>query len=696
MPGTQEFNIQYDERRRRLAEYEHKAKLQEQEVMDTLKLIESTMVIHNDQKPMFEHQETRKMLEVISVHEKESYQRQLNIEACHRIIEEEAKNKAIMERWRLEDDQRKLQTELTLRGKQRQREQQVFEYERQKIEMQHKLHKLEKEVYISQIERERKLRCAEEDYMLTANQMKQEVEKKNEYLEALEQNAIQELNAKNQAIVDMSDNRVNAIYQQKKEIEEALEEERREQERLQRLVDKQKFEKELMNMKLVEEAKRIEENCHINSLNKNMENEKRLREQANKDLYEKEQEIMEKDKFQNLLLSTDNNLKKIQEEQLVQRSVEINREEIEKARIEREDRMNQIMQEREQNFQDYTLQRQNQIENHYGEMMSPSRSPISSRKSRTEIYSPGMENVSPNYQNSDLSYSMNQQYKNKDVYEVSKSQARGLNLKDQILQNQESARKAYPLSEHLDRSNMNLEDSQTNESRSDLESQTDIDALRKHEQSKYAFESYQQSWGDHTGSQTFGEGILPVKDNTFGHPSYSSTDFQKMSVMRSHQNMDDEYCKENQEVLSLNQQRNVMSNLSSQITEEAEGESSIYSGDDISESSQTTVNAYGQNMNQKLSYSQANSSNVNGEIHYNNYGGQDRYLNYGESREYSGNYGPASASNSQLDNTSEISISTESHHGNPISHLPQEQMSINPFYKPNPTYSGNNQIWKGV
>jgi hypothetical protein len=192
----QRITLEYEERRR-LAEYEHKARLQEEEMKS------------------LEHKATQRLLEMISIREKEDYQRQLNIEANYKLKEEEERDKALMEKWRLEDEERKLRADLQLREKQRLREQQVFEYDKQKIDMQHRLHQLEKEVYVSQLERERKLRQTEEDYMFAANKMKEEIKKKNEYLEILEQNAFNELQLKSQNIAGHTDDKINEIYQQK-------------------------------------------------------------------------------------------------------------------------------------------------------------------------------------------------------------------------------------------------------------------------------------------------------------------------------------------------------------------------------------------------------------------------------------------------------------------------------------------------
>ena len=75
----QRINVEYEERRR-LAEYEHKARVQEEDLKN------------------MEHKATQRLLEMMSIREKEDYQRQINIEANQRIKEEEARDKAIMEK----------------------------------------------------------------------------------------------------------------------------------------------------------------------------------------------------------------------------------------------------------------------------------------------------------------------------------------------------------------------------------------------------------------------------------------------------------------------------------------------------------------------------------------------------------------------------------------------------------------------
>ena len=94
----QRLSYEYSERRR-LAEYEHKARLHEEELRK------------------LEHKATQRILEMITIREKEDYQRQLNLEVNHRIKEEEARDRVIIEKWKLEDEERKLRYEIQVREK---------------------------------------------------------------------------------------------------------------------------------------------------------------------------------------------------------------------------------------------------------------------------------------------------------------------------------------------------------------------------------------------------------------------------------------------------------------------------------------------------------------------------------------------------------------------------------------------------
>jgi hypothetical protein len=211
-----------------------------------------------------------------------------------------------------------------------------------------------------------------------------------------------------------------------KEIEEALEFEKLEQLRLQKIIEKKRFEQKMMNIKLTEESKRNNDEEQINILSRKIEKNKRECTKMNAELYNKEQEIIEKEKFQELLYNTDENLRKIEEEKLIQDHMKVKEQmmrDLNQARENRENQMRDIVKERELNFQEYTVQRQNQIRDEYiksqemkpknmcekeqkfkesnsfieykhtNDMLSPNRSPHSNP--RTELNSPGNENVSP-------------------------------------------------------------------------------------------------------------------------------------------------------------------------------------------------------------------------------------------------------------------------------------------------------------
>lgn len=664
----QRITTEYEERRR-LSEYEHKARLQE----ESLKSLE--------------HKATQRLLEMMSIREKEEYQRQLNIEAAQRIKEEEARDKAMLEKWRLEDEERKLRAELLIREKVQQREKQVFEYDRQRLDMQHRLHELEKEVYVVQLEKERRLRQAEQDYMFAAQKMKEEVGKKNEYLQVLEATAINDMRAKNQQIVDVTDQRIQAIYQQKKEIEAALEFERQEQERLRKAIEKKNFEEQMMSIKLKEQAKRKEIEGRINNLSSTIDRDRQHIDQTNAKLYHKEQEIIEQQKFKELLETTDENLRKMEEEKLLRANLEYKRsidDAVYKSQQERDNQMKELIRNREMNFQEYTLKRQNQIREEYmkklegndGEvrqahsfietgkgMLSPDRN-MGPYDANTEIHSPGMENMSPNQPygyKSDLSYSINQKYLNKDAYDIGRSQEYPLSINDRMKSHNGALMQSYPLSDNLNGTREEMMNDSYTESytqNDEYSCEEDEEALRKHEQSKNAFEAYKRSTEQFNGSQGYEEGVLSMKNSTFGMPTQNSQDFQKYQIGASHFGSAEGHPMgyHIDQNTYYHQKGGNFSSCSSHITEEDEGESS-------------------------LSYIDENdiSATSGGSSFYSKRPIEDPMIS--QNYEHMGKFVQPT---SQYENTSDISESSSEYKGR--YGQPVKEMSINPFYRPNPQY----------
>lgn len=679
----QRITSEYDERRR-LSEYEHKARVQEEQLKN------------------MEHKATQRVLEMIAIREKEDYQRQLNLQANYKVLEEETRDKAMMEKWKLEDEERKLRAELQLREKQRHREHQVFEYDKQRLEMQHKLSELEKELYVVQLEKERKLRQAEEDFMFAANKLKQEACKKNEYLEILEQNGIHELTARNKAIVDMTDDRIKMICRQKQEIEEALEFERLEQLRLQKAVDKKKFEEELMNIKLMEEAKRRDEDRQIEAITNAMEQEKRERMKANNQFYYKEKEILEREKFHELLTTTDDNLMKIEEEQLEKTNMKFKKtvdEALQKAKEDRENKLREIVRDRELNFQAYTLQRQNQIHEEYRKkfeqhkdvmnesnsmignfekqnLLSPERDFKSMKKrTKSEFASPESENMSPNYQygpTSELSCSINQKYLNKDVYNVSRSQTQLTGYPSQTLDKRGALMQSNPYSDNLNGSRTEINvDGESGDERSFVGSrEEDDEALRKHEQSKHAFDSYMRSFQQQRVGYSCEGGVLPLKESTFGMPSQSSQEFQKYGMTYSvpYGSMEDIPLSDNQETRSHYPHKGgVFSNFSSPITEEDEGESSL----SFTEGQEMSMTSRGSN-----SYYSKRPQNI-----YN----EHSYMHNDQLNMKSPSVNDHSTSS--YENTSDISSSEGTEVNRSQYNHAINDLGVNPFYRPNPTFA---------
>jgi anti-sigma-K factor RskA len=90
-----------------------------------------------------------------------------------------------------------------------------------------------------QLEKERKLRHVEEDYMFSVNTLQEELRKKNELLRMEEERQIQTMVEKEKRhLMDKNDERMQTVFQEKAEINKALEFEREEQERLERAISK--------------------------------------------------------------------------------------------------------------------------------------------------------------------------------------------------------------------------------------------------------------------------------------------------------------------------------------------------------------------------------------------------------------------------------------------------------------------------
>ena len=277
------------EERQRLSTYQQKTQQQEEAIRN------------------MEHQATQRILEMITIREKEENARQLNLEANQRLKEEEARNKVMMEKLRLEDDERKLRAELLLREKQREKEITVFEHDKRRVEMQHRLYQLEKDVYVMQLERERKMRQTQEEYAVSMHNMQVELKKKNEILIQEEQRQARMIIEKEKQ-QNFNDEGCSKIQKEKERIDKAIEFERAEQERLIQAAEKKRFEEEIMNLKLQQEMCKNEEIKQVDQIKTMMENERRDYNMMNNHLYSKEKDILEKEKFYGLLASTEENI----------------------------------------------------------------------------------------------------------------------------------------------------------------------------------------------------------------------------------------------------------------------------------------------------------------------------------------------------------------------------------------------------
>ena len=494
----QRLTYEYSERRR-LAEYEHKARLHEEELRK------------------LEHKATQRVLEMITIREKEDYQRQISLEVNHRIKEEEARDRALMEKWKLEDEERKLRTEIQISEKNRQREVHLFTYDRQRVEMEHKLHELEKELYVMQLEKERKLRQIEEDYVQTSNQMKLEMGRKHDLIEMMEKTGLAAYEVKTRELCAKSDEKIKEIQRQKEQIEGALEAEKEEQKRLERAIEKKSFEEEIMKIKLIEDAKRKEQEMHIESIQKQMDAEQKERYNLNNQLYFKEKELIEKEKFNELLINTDDNLRKMEEDQMIKENMKLKisvDNAIVKAREQRENKLREIVRDRELNFQEYTVKRHNQIKEEYNNKIqenkhefeeisviseSPYKEQPSVKKNQSfkENRVGDVENTSPNQRiisPSEFSNSINQKYLNKDVYESYKKGYQQPNYNQEFAKRNGIMIQSYPLSDQINgsRAEMNYdeEQSQSHDENSEYTSQDENSVIQRHENTKNAFEIY--------------------------------------------------------------------------------------------------------------------------------------------------------------------------------------------------------------
>ena len=708
----QRLHNEYEERQR-LADYQHKTQQQEQAIRN------------------MEHQATQRVLEMISIREKEENARQLDFEANQRLKIEEARDKAMMEKWRLEDDERKLKSEMLLREKQKEREIQVFEHDRRRVEMQHRLHQLEKDVYVMQLERERKLRQTQEEYAVSVHNMQVELRKKNEVLRQEEQRQARMIMEKEKN--NLNQYNYEKIEKEKQEIDKAIEFERQEQERLIRAAEKKRFEEEIMNVKLSQQMNLNEENKQIEKMKNMMENEKKDREAMNGHLYHREKEIVEKEKFYDLLASTEENIRKQEQEKHQQvtdklkKSVE---EALMKSKEDRENKLREIVREREKNFQEYAYQRHEQISQEYRNYYDDQKQHLENVQNMIKSNAEN-ENTSPNrlYKSvSDLSCSMNQKYINKDKY-ASKEMDTSQDIENRNILNQ-----SYPVKpdESVVQDKSPLHDSMYEGSDSFSHADDDEKAIRDHELVKHKFESYKQqqfaqdnvvkSFDYARESNNYGPSAmgsmseLPVKDNTFG-ANRSSQEYGQYRVTSSMpytnfegQNINARF--ENQDVRSQFAARvSKFSNFSSPITEEEEGESCISSSDESismnSKTSQEVSYVQQQNMGyaqrQHMGYSQqqhmgyaqqqnigyAQQENMGYAQNYQASYPQQTYMNYMYAQS------PSQLSY-QIENESEVSSSEESE-------LPDRSkyphnvndMSINPFYKPNQGSMESRQ-WKRV
>ena len=364
-----------------------------------------------------------------------------------------------------------------------------------------------------------------------------------------------------------------------------------------------------MKIKLIEDPKIREQDLQIDSIQRAMEQEQKERAKINSELYFKEKELIEKEKFHELLIDTDENLRRMEEEKMVKDNMRLKANvdsAIMQARENRESKLREVVRDREMNFQEYTVKRHNQIREEYNKKMQdeiPDEASIASesaykednsiRKSQSfrETKEKDIENMSPNRKlisPSEFSNSINQKYLNKDVYE---SYSRGIqqpSFNQDFVKRSGPLIQSYPISDNINgsRVEMNLEEhSQSQDENSEYTDENSI--IQRHENSKNAFENYKKSLASRDNfngyeyslkSGEYSYSGLPVKDSTFGmyNDPYDEENKNRRMYPVPFGSMEGLPPNDMTDVRSqLQFKAGKFSEFSSPITEEDEGESSI-------------------------------------------------------------------------------------------------------------------------
>ncbi|CAI2387067.1 unnamed protein product [Moneuplotes crassus] len=642
----------------------------------------------------------------------------------------------------------------------------IFENNQQSEEIDNRMRKLEEEMRNVRVDKERRLKQIESDYAQASEQMKAEISKKNEYLKMLEQMNNYEIDYRSQALNEISDGKIKELLDQKKEIENSLKNEKHEQIRLQKAIEKKHFEQQLMKLNLLKEEQKKDEEARLQEISKEMEHKKREWELIDKELSMKEKEIIEKEKFKDLLKETDQNLLRIEEEKLAMENQKLQQnvnEVTQKAYYETQSKVSEIMKEREINFQEYTLLRQQQIHKKYEDRVKEieeehkakeiareqqikniqqeyqinnaerdqsisvyerdDKTDRDNSKERNPVISPEKEELSyiqnhPQEESksyyeeaaninlnmyrgplSDLNSSMNQKYQNENVYERQRNDGNAGTLKDQM-----KAIKgvlSQPASEENEGFRYDIQSitseapSRMNDSYSSIE---DDPALVKHEQSKQAFEAYKNTYNAFGATEDYS---LQLRESTFGNPTASSKEFQRITTTKPTSQYGDPKDSTNEGYEIRSYYMGGDGRISSAITEENDDGSTSSQLENISQTSSMSSQNY-------PDYVQEKSYTVDENAVQSTY-------NKSMVKSYNSNIisPPQEYMKSPVDSslgTSEISsTSSDAENQNPnVAHYPPEHMNvasydfshskeigdgsnmpINPFYNPNPAFSSS-------
>ena len=308
------------EKRRQQAEYAYHSQLQDEAISN------------------MEQKATQRIMELMTIREREDKARQLRAEVQHRRDVEEAKEKVTMEKWKLEDQARRVEQELQVREKMRMRETEAHSADQRAMEMKHKVFELEKEMQMLNIEKERELRQLEEEFQRKTEQLRDEISNKDRLMSQEEERQARDLlNRERMNLEATNGAKLAELQDEHDDLQRAIDFEKAEQERIQRMTMKKEFEGEVIRMRNDQENRRRAEEIHIESLKHRVDEEKRSRMYNEEAAREREQTLQEKEHFQNILRETEQRLRTMEREKFDDFREQLRRELEEAERAKKEE-----------------------------------------------------------------------------------------------------------------------------------------------------------------------------------------------------------------------------------------------------------------------------------------------------------------------------------------------------------------------